>query len=344
MVMPRVPTTRSYRGARLLALATIAGTLGCLVVVAPVAAATPPTPHEKAGIEGFASYQPQFFCRNTVEPGVKTFERITLKTYPKTGTDGDMRGCDVGGISEHKDGRAWDWRADHRSKSGRKAGKAMLKWLFATDAHGNHDAMLRRLGIMYIIWNSRIWGAWSQSWAPYACSGVTLCHVNHMHFSFGWAGAEQKTSYWTHKVAGTIEPPLPVLRHGHRVLQVPASSGTKNAMWLLKGNASYTVRATGVWHFGHRSKKRADASCMRTRHGWRPSTGRVGAASLSGDQLGSWAERWVPTHDNGHGCNVATHTYRLAIRTSHATTVVGQLADSSRGNDSGSVTLKVSRH
>jgi hypothetical protein len=339
MSMRRVAT----RSIRLLVLPAIAGTLASFVVVGPAAAASPPSPHEKAAIEALPPYQPQFFCRSTVEPGVKAFEKITLKAYPKTGSDGDMRGCDVGGTSEHKDGRAWDWRADHRSKSGRKAGKAMLKWLFATDAHGNHDAMLRRLGIMYIIWNKRIWGAWSQSWAPYSCSGVTLCHVNHMHFSFDWAGAEQKTSYWTHKVAGTVEPPLPVLRHGHRTLTVHAGSGTKNAMWLLKGNVSYAVKATGVWHRGSRHKAQADALCERTRHGWRLSTGSVGIAALTGDQFTSFGERWVPTRNNGHGCNSTTHTYRMVIRSPRSSTVVGQLGDSSRGDDSGSVKLRVSR-
>jgi hypothetical protein len=115
-------------------------------------------------------------------------------------------------------------------------------------------------------------------------------------------------------------------------------------MWLLKGNDSYTVRATGVWHYGHGSKHRADAYCEHTSHGWRPSSGSVGTASLSGDQFNSWGEQWVPTHDNGHGCNVATHTYRLMIRSPRKSTVVGQLADASRSNDSGSVKLTVHRH
>ena len=333
--------TRLHRSIRLLALPAIAGTLAGLVVVAPSAAAAPPTPRETAAIEPLAPYQPQFFCRKTVEPGVKAFERLVLKAYPKTGSDGDMRGCTVGGTSEHKDGRAWDWRADHRTKSGRRAGTSMLHWLFATDSYGNQDAMLRRLGIMYIIWNKRIWGTWSQSWQPYPCSGVTLCHVNHMHFSFDWAGAEKKTSYWTHTVAGNVEPPLPVLSRGHRSIRVTAASGTANAMWLLKGGARYAVRATGLWHHGHGSKARADAACEQTTNGWVRSTGSVGTASVSGDQFGSWGETWVPTRGDGHGCNTVNHTYRLVIRSPRNSTVVGQLADASRGNDSGSVTITV---
>jgi hypothetical protein len=324
-----------------LTVPVIAATLAGLVGTAPAASAAPPRPHEKAAIEGFAPYQEQFFCRHTVEPGVKAFERIVLKAYPRTWSDGDMRGCDVGGTSEHKDGRAWDWGADHRTTTGRTAGKAMLRWLFATDSFGNTDAMLRRLGIMYIIWNKRIWGTWSQSWQPYSCSGVTACHVNHMHFSFDWAGAEKKSSYWTHTVSGIVEPPLPVLRHGHRTLTVRAATGSKAAMWLLAGGARYQVRATGIWHHGHGSSALADAACERTAHGWRPSTGSVGSASVTGDQLDGWGQRWVPTHGNGHGCNVATHTYRLVLDPQHTSTAVGQLADSSRGDDSGSVKLRI---
>jgi hypothetical protein len=343
MFMRHAPIRR-HRSLSLLVLPAIAGTLAGLVVVAPSAAAAPPIPHEKSAIEALAPYQAQFFCRSTVEPGVKAFEKLVLKAYPKTGSDGDMRGCDVGDTSEHKDGRAWDWRADYRTKSGRKAGKAMLHWLFATDAYGNKDAMLRRLGIMYVIWDKRIWGTWSQSWQPYACSGVTLCHINHMHFSFDWAGAEKKTSYWTHQVAGDVEPPLPVLKHGHHTLTVKAASGTTNAMWLIKGGARYVVKATGVWHHSHSSKARADAVCERTADGWVLSSGSIGQASISGDQFGSWGAQWVPTHNNGHGCNVVNHTYRLVISPPHTSTVVGQLADGSRGNDSGAVKLTVTRH
>jgi hypothetical protein len=63
--------------------------------------------------------------------------------------------------------------------------------------------MARRLGIMYIIWNKQIWGAYSagSGWRPYSCSGVTGCHQDHVHFSFAWNGAMKRTSYWTKSVA-----------------------------------------------------------------------------------------------------------------------------------------------
>jgi hypothetical protein len=253
-----------------------------------------------------------------------------------------MRSCDSGGTSEHKDGRAWDWGVDHRIRAQRAAGESMLRWLFKTDKYGNHDAMFRRLGLMYVIWNKRIWGAWSQHWEPYSCSGPTLCHVDHMHFSFDWAGAEKKTSYWTHKVAPNVEPPLPVLRkrHAHRTLHVAARTGSVNAMWLLKHGATYRVTASGVWKHGKGATARSDARCTKTPQGWVPSSGGV---SIGGDHIQSWDAQWVPVHDTGHGCNVTTHTYRLILHQAESSTVNAQLPDRNRRDDAGSVKLRFVR-
>jgi hypothetical protein len=76
--------------------------------------------------------------------------------------------------------------------------------------------MARRLGIMYIIWNKKIWGTYSASsgWRPYSCSGVTGCHQNHVHFSFSKAGASGKTSYWTKVVVNVGGSPGNGDNHG----------------------------------------------------------------------------------------------------------------------------------
>jgi hypothetical protein len=354
--LPRPCPTRPTRRVRLVALAlaaTVAAAVGALSLsVGPATAsparattATPPSRHSGSPIEGFASYQPQFFCRSSVEPGVTAFEKLVLATYPATHSDGDMRACGVAGTSEHKDGRAWDWGADHRVASQRADGQAVLRWLFAPDSAGNPDAMFRRLGLMYIIWNKRIWGAWDQSWQPYSCSGVTLCHVDHIHFSFGWAGAEKLTSYWTGSTTGVVEPPLSPFTSttAPKHLRVSATAGTSYAHWLLSRGDHYVVRARGVWRDGTRSTAQADARCTRTSSGWVPSTGSPGALSVSGDQLPGWGEQWVPTHDSGNGCNTATHTYRLALAPTASTTVQATLPDSSSHDDSGSVTLRFTR-
>jgi hypothetical protein len=337
-------------GPRTLVGALVAGVflLSAVVVGTPLAGATaghlpapPASPREPRAIEGFAPYQPQFFCRSEVEPGVAAFERLVLATYPKTRSDGDMRACADGGTSEHKDGRAWDWAADHRVAKQRAAGESLLHWLFAADSAGDPDAMFRRLGLMYVIWNKRIWGAWSRRWEPYPCSGVTACHVNHMHFSFGWAGAEKRTSFWTHKVGRVREPPLPYLskRGSKRTLRVPARAGSATAMWLVRGGLRYRLVATGVWRRGRSAA--ADAVCHKTARGW--VRARASAIAISGDQLAAQGLAWVPTHDNGRGCNPVSHAYRLVLTTGHPSTVVGELSAAGRSGDVGGVRLRFIR-
>ena len=86
----------------------------------------------------------------------------------------------------------------------------MLTWLFKTDKHGNRYAMARRLGIQYVIWNRKIWGAYSadSGWRKYTGSNP---HTDHVHFSFTWAGARKKTSFWTGKVGNVAAAPTPTL-------------------------------------------------------------------------------------------------------------------------------------
>jgi hypothetical protein len=331
---PGRPTKhRLQRSAVVAALACTASLLVTAAVASPShLPAAPKSPHETAAIEGFAPDQSQFFCRSTVEPGVKAFERVALSTYPASRSDGDMRGCLVGGTSEHKDGRAFDWGVDHRIAKQRADGQSMLRWLFATDQYGNNDAMFRRLGLMYIIWNKQIWGSWSQRWEPYSCSGPTLCHVNHMHFSFGWAGAEKKTSYWTGTVSGVVEPALPILARLHvaRILRLSAHRGSTTALWLLKGNATYRVLAAGRWRHG---KVQGDAVCTKTSQGWVPSIGD--GLRLGGDQLQGWGQQWLPTKNNGSGYNPTTHTYRLVVHELLPSTVTAQLTGKASGGTGG---------
>jgi hypothetical protein len=170
-----------------------------VVAAAPVGAVAPRTPKLVAAIENLSPYQPQTKCDATAKKGVLKFRALILATYKGTGDDGIVRGCKVGGTSEHKEGRAWDWAVSVRNPHQAAQVKALFAWLFASDAYGHRYAMARRLGIMYIIWNKRIWGSYAASagWRSYACSGVTLCHQNHVHFSFSRAGATGRTSYWT---------------------------------------------------------------------------------------------------------------------------------------------------
>jgi hypothetical protein len=296
-------------------------------------------PHLPADIEDFAPYQPQFLCLDKVEPGVIAFERLLLKNYPATTSLGDARSCTVGGRSEHYDGRAFDWGADHRIPAQRAAGESLLRWLFATDDAGNEDAMFRRLGLMYVIWNKRIWGTWGHQWRPYSCSGVTDCHVNHIHFSFSWAGARQKTSYWTGEVSGVLLPPLPKLQElaKPRVLRVAARAGSAIAHWLAAAGATYRATAKGMWTS---RKGRADALCRKTDDGWRP---RRDGLRIDGDTIRAWGLQWTPLHDNGWGCDGSTHTYRLTLETPEASTLRVELGGAGKADNTGAVRIGVVR-
>ena len=109
-----------------------------------------------------------------------------------------------GGQSEHYEGRAIDWMVGVHNPRQLAAARAFLSWLFATDSAGNRFAMARRLGVMYVIFDNRMWGAWDGTWEDYnGCARLTsraddnACHRTHMHISLSWNGAMGRTSYWT---------------------------------------------------------------------------------------------------------------------------------------------------
>ncbi|HEV7824135.1 MAG TPA: peptidoglycan-binding protein [Mycobacteriales bacterium] len=200
--------------------AGLLGTTAAPAAAAPVAAgtrtaaaATPAVPAVPSGlptaIEPLARYVAQADCDPSTKPGVTKLGKLLTATYPNT-TFGGGRACTDRAPSEHYDGRAVDWMNSVRNSTQKAQAEVLLKWLFAKDAQGNPYANARRLGVMYIIWNNKIWGSYNTAWQPYnncaatpAKSGDTTCHRDHMHLSLSWEGAMGRTSYWTKKVAGT---------------------------------------------------------------------------------------------------------------------------------------------
>ncbi|MDP3892516.1 hypothetical protein, partial [Nocardioides sp.] len=115
------------------------------------------------------------------------------------------RACRVGGLSEHKEGRAVDWMLDHRRKKERRIAKRFLREVLATDEDGNTHALARRMGIMYIIWNDRIWrsyGAFEERrYLNASCRtkkkcSRTLRHRDHVHISLSRRGGKGRTSWY----------------------------------------------------------------------------------------------------------------------------------------------------
>jgi peptidoglycan hydrolase-like protein with peptidoglycan-binding domain len=185
----------------------VAGGFG---VAAAPAVKTPAVPAGlPAGIEPLSTYVGQTSCEVTDKPGSTALGKLLKATYPSS-SFGVARACQVYMQSEHYDGRAVDWMNSVRIPAQAAQATALIKWLLAKDAAGNQYANLRRLGIMYMIWNNKIWEAYraSAGWTPYnncaktpAAGLDSACHRNHIHFSLSWEGAMKRTSYWTKKVA-----------------------------------------------------------------------------------------------------------------------------------------------
>ncbi|MDP9442059.1 MAG: hypothetical protein M3P34_07780, partial [Actinomycetota bacterium] len=180
--------------------------------------------HDRWGgipLEPLAVYEPQGICDPVAKPGVLGFRDLLLARYPGSRNMGIGRPCELPGVSEHKEGRAFNWGLDAYDPPERAAADEVLGWLLGPDEAGNPYAMARRLGIMYIIWDGRIWSSFlaDEGWRPF--SGVQD-HTDHIHFSFNWAGARGETSFWQGNLAsrlGSAVPDLPFSRFG--VLRPP---------------------------------------------------------------------------------------------------------------------------
>jgi peptidoglycan hydrolase-like protein with peptidoglycan-binding domain len=155
-----------------------------------------------ATAEALSPYLPQVSCDPVPKPGVVAFAQLMMGFYQRGTNGGITRACDIGGTSEHKEGRAFDWMLSVSNSADAKVATDAINWLLAPGPQGEVAWNARRLGVMYIIWNGRIWGAYraAEGWRPY--SGESE-HLDHVHFSFSWAGAMKRTSWWTGKVAAT---------------------------------------------------------------------------------------------------------------------------------------------
>ena len=201
------PAARPLRRV-LVTLLVVLATLALPVAPAGAAPSAPPVLPVDGGIEALAPYQAQTSCDASAKPGVIRFRELVLSAYPDTGDSGIVRGCTVGGASEHKEGRAWDWRVSASDPADVAQVTELIDWLLAPDELGNEAAMARRLGVMYVIWDSRIWKSYqaARGWQPYVGASP---HTDHVHVSFSWAGALGETSYWTGRVAPVMTRPVP---------------------------------------------------------------------------------------------------------------------------------------
>jgi peptidoglycan hydrolase-like protein with peptidoglycan-binding domain len=181
-----------------LAAALAVGALGTGAAQAVVADPVAPTA-APAVVDGLTPYLPQVSCDPVAKPGTAALRTLLLGTYG--GRDlGMTRACDIGALSEHKEGRAWDWGLSAAVPAEKAIAKQFLTWLLAPGPDGIVALNARRLGVMYVIWNGRIWSAYrsAEGWRTYT-GGES--HADHIHISLSWNGAMKRTSWWTGKAA-----------------------------------------------------------------------------------------------------------------------------------------------
>ena len=127
---------------------------------------------DNTGIDAYPAWTSPTRCAKPLvsKPGVADFRALILSQVG--GADDGLEACKLianrsGSLSDHADGRAWDWRMNARNSTDRATVEKVFDWLLRTDQQGNRNAMARRLGITYIIWNHRYYrvndddAAWS---------------------------------------------------------------------------------------------------------------------------------------------------------------------------------------
>lgn len=183
--------------AHLVLLALLATLLPLLTIPSAEAAVPQPeTPSFRKAIEGYSGYEGNTECNPVNTPGAVKLAKLIRRTYGSDESIGIARNACYT-TSEHNDGRALDWMVDATTRAGKTKANAFLDWLLATDENGNRHAMARRLGVMYIIFNRRIWRAYGDpGWGAY--SG-TNPHTDHIHISLGYDGSTGRSSFWTGK-------------------------------------------------------------------------------------------------------------------------------------------------
>lgn len=148
-------------------------------------------------VDAYADHEPAEDCDPQPKPGTLAFRAFVLSRWgEKAGSPQNIvRDCSVGARSEHHEGRAWDMMVRDKAH-----GQAVVDALLAADpTTGERDALARRAGIMYMIWDRKMWraypwaGAPRGTWTPY--SGASS-HEDHVHFSLSRRGAAAKTSLY----------------------------------------------------------------------------------------------------------------------------------------------------
>ena len=320
----------------------VARMLARIIALAMTCAVVSALPAGASTVDSYSGYEPQQTCTSSPQPGTEYLLRWLIGQYPRTGSSGTLRACNSGGQSEHKDGRALDWAVDAAQPEQAVQAERFLERVFAADRAGNDDALARRMGIMYIIWDDHIYSAYSGGFQkrdytinicakPADCSKTTR-HRDHVHISLSHAGAAAQTSFYRARNV----PSIPVLEPGTRQidpvstaivkLTVPADGSTVNAGFKVTKGMTYRIVGDGLYRYGPGSKV-SDAACRWSANGWTPHEAGL---------LVNGTSPWASSCDGEH-----THVaFYRARRTAFLQLRVG---DASAGNNEGSLSFYLLR-
>jgi hypothetical protein len=168
-----------------------------VAVVSPAGAAEPDEDGSNSiPLDIHTGYKKQRECSTSAKPGATALLKLLIKNFGG-GSLGISRSCGAAGVSEHKEGRALDWKRDVKHASHRKSVARAIKWLTR-----NNGEVAIRLGVMYIIWDQEIWSTYypEMGWRKMENRGsYSQNHKDHVHISLSWDGAMMRTSWWTGK-------------------------------------------------------------------------------------------------------------------------------------------------
>ncbi|MFB9376673.1 LGFP repeat-containing protein [Kineococcus gynurae] len=173
-----------------------------LVGTATTAGAAPAQPGNlPRDVDALSRYEGATFCA-APQAGTIAFRNLLLATYGRQ-TIGTARACPANGKvnSEHMEGRALDWMLDAADPADQAQAQEFLRWLIGDPANAANATNARRLGVMYVIWDRKVWKAYQADagWQPYTGPNP---HTDHIHISLNRSGAAAETSWWT----GTTDP------------------------------------------------------------------------------------------------------------------------------------------
>ena len=178
---------------------------------------TSSAPYAAAPVEDYAGYQPQTACKRNPKPGVLLLADFLVA---RGGGYGPIsRSCEGGGTSEHKESRAFDWMLDANDPVDQAIAQAFLDEVLAPDDTGEPHAIARRMGIMYVLWDDRMWASYdgfaeerylSSSCRSRRSCSPTLRHRDHMHISLTRKAARGLTSWYLAQVPPPTAVPAAV--------------------------------------------------------------------------------------------------------------------------------------